>query len=157
MVSLLAFFVTVSVVMATTTIGTNISTAGDIAFATASSTGQVKFSDITTTGSGITFNSKNLTSVGDIAFATASSTGAVKFPSISSTNGYVRFTSSIDVNGMATTTTQGIVTPASTSTTPTAYCDATNAGGFLWQTATMRLFVCTGAAWVVATTTWTCQ
>ena len=237
MVSLLAFFVTVGVVMATTTIGTNINTGGSIyatstlyvdgestftgnlVLNTASSTGQVKFSDITTTAASITFNSKNLTSVGDIAlvtasstgtvkfptiasdslviaiannasttgsaifktatinsdtgaisfsdenltttgalaFATASSTGAVKFPSISSDNGYVRFTSPIDVNGMATTTLQGIVTPASTSTTPTAYCGATTAGGLLWQTATKRLCVCTGVSWVLATTTGTCQ
>jgi len=143
----------------------NLTTTGNIAFATASSTGAVQLASISSTAASISFSSKNLTSVLDIAFATASSTGAVKFANIGSTTGTVTISSTnttvsgtFNVSGMATTTVQGIIIPNATTTVPTAYCGAsTNVGGLLWVTTTKRLCVCNGVQWELATSTGACE
>jgi hypothetical protein len=56
----------------------NLTTTGNIAFATASSTGAVKFPTISSDTGSISFSDENLTTTGNIAMATASSTGLVK-------------------------------------------------------------------------------
>lgn len=152
MVSVLSLFATVGVVMAATTIGTSVTTAGSLyasstlyvsgvatiddtlTLANASSTGQIKVSDITTTAAGITFNSKNFTSVGNIAFATASSTGAVQLASITSTAAGISFTSknltSVGNIGFATASSTGLATLDSVKiSTP-----GTAVTGLLWGT-----------------------
>ena len=109
MVSALSLFATVGVVMAATTIGTNVTTGGSIyatstlyvtgvsffdgnmVLATASSTGTVKLAGVDSDSAGISFNSVNFTSVGDIAFGTASSTGIFKSAQIQSTTGNISF------------------------------------------------------------------
>jgi len=111
MVSALSLFATVGVVMAATTIGTNVTTGGSIyatstlyvtgvsffdgnmVLATASSTGTVKLAGVDSDSAGISFNSVNFTSVGDIAFGTASSTGTVKLAGVDSDSAGISFNS----------------------------------------------------------------
>jgi len=90
--------------------------------------------------------------VGTAILGTLSVTQAASFSSTAQVVG------AFNVNGMATTTVQGIIVPNATSTAPNvAYCSSANAGGLLWETASQRLCVCTGSTWVLATTTGACQ
>lgn len=93
----------------------NLTTTGNLAFATASSTGAVQLASISTTATGISFTSKNLTSVGDIAFATASSTGTVKLSVITSDTGAISFGNE-NLTTTGTLTVSGALTALATTT-----------------------------------------
>ncbi|MDP2709142.1 MAG: hypothetical protein Q8O93_03790 [bacterium] len=74
--SIVATAATALIVSAATTIGANITTAGDISMATASSTGTVKFAVINSDTGAISFGDEDLTTTGTLASGALTVTGA---------------------------------------------------------------------------------
>ena len=141
----LSFVGVVVVAYGATTIGTNITTAGDVSMATASSTGQVKLDNLV---------------VGQVsAGASISAAGAISASStlhvygnttlVNASTTQLSTAGGLWVNGLATTTANGIVTLRSGGT-PT--CDATVIGGLIYSRTLGQLCICeVSGAWSLAT------
>jgi hypothetical protein len=100
----------------------NLTTTGNLAFATASSTGAVKFPTITSDTGAISFDNENLTTTGNIAMATASSTGLVKLNTaqisgIGDTISDIQFGTCTVTLGAFTASTTSVVNCAATGVT----------------------------------------
>jgi len=126
-----------------TTIAGTLGVAGATTLAgTASTTGSaiIKTATINSETGAISFGDENLSTTGTL------SAGAATFSATGS------FAGELNVNGYATTTAQGIISPGNFGAQPVA-CSAALTGGLIWGVATKTLCVCDGSAWIAATST----
>lgn len=134
-ITLISTLAVAGVVWATTTIGTNITTGGIITLSNS------EYIDNRTDGY---ISLMGIASTSSIFFGTNAETID------NATNGYVNIGGAFSVSNKATTTAAGIYMPGS-YITPGPTCDATVAGGLIYNATSKKLCICDGSGWTAAT------